>query len=271
VEEPVILELDEPGIVVEAAVGETLRLELLPIEGTDRGWRSRGGPPGLFLRPDGSIDYDLGEDSVGWWTIVVSAGPLHRRSFELRVTDGQTELPEEPTGPPPASIFEVPVHLNLGLGVTGAAAWTPGSVWLHPGEPNWTASASPVGLGELALGAGARGTLALELMPLFERDHQHPVLMSHVGMDFRTDPRGLGPWRLGLFASATSRGWVQGVSDYLSGGLTEAVARHVGGGMVLAADAGRRHGLQMRLAYTGVTGPRATLAWCWITGPAPSR
>lgn len=233
---------DEP-VVIEVVAGETLDRQLRWEVGRDMRWTSRGGPPGFFVRGDGSIDADLGPDDVGrWWVEVRSTdGVDHRRdAFELRV------VPADGDGAVASAALRRPVaHSGLtlpagscavSLGFTSGLLYLPTTTWEHLGVPATTVGASPVAGGQCGLGRRLEVVAGAETTPWLNLARTTAPVGGHVGLDWNA-----AHWTGGLFVTGNAIG--------------------PGVGVRLALPAGGWGGPEVRLSWLEPVGARATLAW----------
>lgn len=238
---PQELLLEDAWPLLHAQVGVPLVTRVRDVKTRWSRYKSRGGPPGMAVNADGSIEFTPDPDDVGRWRVSVRSTSdgiaVHWTGFELAIwppgetppateplqdTDGtgdveeeeiQDEIEESSVQPPPAEpriqmTSLAPRRCLLGMGIAGGAASAGGSTWENLGAANLRGGVSP--LASIACGIGApkaQLVVGLDSAPYFRygdvpRDRRHLLALSG-GVDFLFGATSLGPL---ASIGATSRG-----------------------------------------------------------------
>lgn len=233
------LVLGDGPVVVEAAVGQTLDTRLRWASGRAYRWTARGGPPGLHVRPDGTLAYDLGEDAAGrWWVEVRRVGTTKHVGFELRVQpEGGLLADDAPLRPPRRPYRGLPGgSCSLGLGVATGLVYLPASSWTHLGIADTTAGASPTALGRCGLGGTLSVWTGAEVAPWLSVGGEVLAAEGQLGLELARST-----WTAGAFASIAALG--------------------PGAGVRFGWPAGSLGGPEVRFGWQAPVGARASVAW----------
>ncbi len=191
-----VLEGDAAGEVL-ARVGQTVVLHT----GRAGAHVLRGAPPGMFVRADGVIDYDLGPGDAGRWDITVVnragprvsplhfvldvTGPVGATTVELVPGEVSEEVPEEVPEELPVEVVTVGRSrsgLTVGCGLSVGAAL--GIQEAPPGASPWETlgpwtdrrTASPAALGSCTTNTPLAPVFGLEVTPFARiRDEAAPI------------------------------------------------------------------------------------------------
>jgi hypothetical protein len=210
----------EVGGVVEARVGDTLTL---PVGRVGLPQTLRGAPPGMFVRADGVIDFDLGPGDVGRWEIRVvdRLGTHHAFVLVVDPPAGWVEPPARPTddaAPPPDDVDPEPATVGrVGSGLTVGCALSLGasvgaqlaplapSPWETLGPVAARRTASPTALAACGTNTPVAPVLGFEVAPFATIREEAAPLTWWAGLQARVGDASFGPY-------ATRNHWGYGVA-----------------------------------------------------------
>jgi hypothetical protein len=243
--------------VVNVRAGELLDSRVSWGDGQWWRWSKRGGPPGLSITEQGTLDYQADSDDVGRWRASLRSGNWPRSRFggvEVRVWPNDTPMgaPTQELVPvtPPLDRASEALRVWFGAGVAGGFATTDGSRWESLGEAPTGAAISPfaAGMAEVRLAGPVALWTGFDSAPLFAYpaapDRRTHVAAATLGLTAGSDTLRLGPY---------------GTYGYSLRGLGGRVAYTPFG------DArGHATGPELRVTWlTPQIGVEAALSWVW--------
>jgi hypothetical protein len=254
-----------PGLQVR--VGESLQYTLVDVEGRATAWAVEGGPPGLFVSPDGTLDLAGAASDVGLWRANLLL--WWDGSWSRRVGVDVVVL-AEPTRVPVATDLARALDLRVGqplrplplagcsfmVGAAGGYS-SAGQSWVLVGTRG-TGSASPI-VGASCDGGRTRG------------------LAWSGGIDVAPGVRFVAATEevRHVLAATVAVGWTNGtwfVGGYGTAGATLIGLGPIGRWMPFRLASGARQGLELRAAWVpaGRFSAEAVVAWTFQLGARPS-
>lgn len=187
---------------IHARVGESIELTVAP-----GARRLVGGPPGMYVRRDGVVAYDLGADAAGRWDLEVRAPFAVRRLSLVVEGEGLVDGAPEPSGSAGGRRAALRTGCEVSLGAAGAwqTAGPGASPWRSLGPVSARRTTSPAALVACATDTPVAPVIAVEAVPLWTlREHGAP-LATWLGVQ----AAGVA-WRVGGYATFGDWGFGSG-------------------------------------------------------------